>query len=98
MYWELDNESLDEKRIRWQKESEEYMKRQEEIRQKRIALTPERYKKIVEVMLDWESSLSDGYKDYCEYCVDMDLYPEFEDDYVLGTLIAMAQEMIDDNL
>ena len=93
----MDYESLDEKRIRWKKETEEFTKRQEEIRQKRIALTPERYKKIVEVLLDWESSLSDGYKDYCQYCVNMDFFPEFKDDYVLGTLITMAQEMIDEN-
>ena len=59
-----------------------------------LNLVDEKYRSIVQILLDWEDSLSDGYYFYCEHIACEQGHEKYDDDYVLGALVEIAKEIL----
>lgn len=55
-----------------------------------------KYRNIVIILLSHEEQLSDGYKYYSEYAYDEEAEKYYNGDYVLATLVHIAQEILGD--
>jgi len=62
-----------------------------------ITLVEEKYRQIVQILLDYEESLSDGYKYYCEFNASEQAKEYYKDDYILATLVEIAKEILGEN-
>jgi hypothetical protein len=61
-----------------------------------LSKVPEKYRKAVKVLLEWEGNLSDGYYFYCEFTNSEEAALHYGGDYVLSALEAIAREIIDE--
>ena len=76
--------------------AEDYFNQFNKLRIHNLNLIDDKYRHIVEVLLDWEDSLSDGYYFYCDYVATEQAHEKYDDDYVLSALVEIAKEILEE--